>query len=93
MFASSKVRFFCLRSLYPFSDSGGEDADLIPRSMAISAVAVGREPVIPSFLGPAVTKDGFSLGFGFALHCGGGFVVGLGFFFLPQSISRQPSAC
>lgn len=49
--------------------------------MAISAVAVGREHVIPSFLGPAVAKDGFSLGFGFALHCVGGFVVGLGFFF------------
>lgn len=44
VFASSKLRIFVWDSfLHPFSDGHGEDADLVPRNMGISAIAVWKE--------------------------------------------------
>lgn len=44
VFASSKLRIFVWNIfLHPFSDGHGEDADLSPRNVGISAVAVWKQ--------------------------------------------------
>lgn len=83
-----KPDFFCERALfYAHSVTLMVRMEALFHKICLYLQQQWRGPVLPSFLGPALTKGRFSLEFGFALHCDGCFVAVMGgvFFSLKAS--------